>query len=77
MYSAELAVCRDVIRLMCDPDMCRFINTGMHRDKAAQHLRIGRVDDRIDREPCDIALPDRNPIGKGIRASLISDRGDV
>ena len=43
---------------MCDPDMCRFINAGMHGNETAQHLGIGRVHDGIGRKSCNIALPD-------------------
>ena len=31
----------------------------MHRDKAAQHLGIGSVDNGVDSQPRDVALPDR------------------
>ena len=42
--------------------MNAVINAGMHRNKTPKHLRIGCIDDRIYRKPCDIPLPYRNSI---------------
>ncbi len=39
-----------------------IINTCVHRHEAAQHLRIGRVDDRSHLQPRNIALPYGNPV---------------
>ena len=42
--------------------MDTVVNTGMHRDEAAQHLRISRIHDGIYSQPCNIALPDGHSI---------------
>jgi hypothetical protein len=34
----------------------------MHRDEASQHLGIGGVDDGVDSQPRDVALPDRQTV---------------
>ena len=38
------------------------VDAGVHRDKTAQHLRIGRVHDGVDGQPGDIALPEGNAV---------------
>ena len=35
-----------------------IVDAGVHRHKAAEHLRIGRVDNGIGPKPRDVALPD-------------------
>jgi len=62
---------------MCDPDMCRFVNAGMHGDETTQHLRIGSVYDGIGRKSCDIPLPEGDMIRMGMPASLVCDRRDI
>ena len=52
-FGAELYSCK------C---MNAVVDTCMHRYKTAQHLRIGCVDDRIHRQPGDVALPYRHAI---------------
>ena len=60
---SQSAAYHDTVRRMCDPDMCRFVDTGVHRHKAAQHLGVGGIDDGIQLQSCDVPLPDGDLAG--------------
>ena len=49
--------------------MDRVIDTAMARDETAQHRTVRSVDDRVDRQPRDIPLPDRQHVCERIRTA--------
>ena len=40
--------------------MDRIVDTAVARDKASQHLAVGRINNGIHRQPGDVALPQIN-----------------